>query len=126
MPGNTDKHAPVLSILCCARRTHVPRCSLVLSRTGTMLRVFYFVFACVKGPFCVRKLPFLLTTYFFTRDAKDPFYIRKMRVNACFYSPPLYTQTQTHIPGPMHAMRAKKHGGNCWDLSLHCSNHSIT
>ena len=23
MPGNADKHAPVLSILCCARRTHV-------------------------------------------------------------------------------------------------------
>ena len=23
MPGNADKHAPVLGILCCARRTHV-------------------------------------------------------------------------------------------------------
>ena len=23
MPGNADKHAPVLSILCCARRIHV-------------------------------------------------------------------------------------------------------
>ena len=24
MPGNADKHAPVLGILCCARRIHVP------------------------------------------------------------------------------------------------------
>ena len=27
-----------------------------------MLQVFYFVFACVKGPFCVRKLPFTTIT----------------------------------------------------------------
>ena len=25
MPGNAHKHAPVLIILCCARRTHVTR-----------------------------------------------------------------------------------------------------
>ena len=90
-----------------------------------MLQVFYLVFACVKRPLCVRKLPFLLR-FFFTRDAKYPFYLCKMRVNACFQPPPLYTQTQTHIPGPMHAMRASKHGGNCRNLSLHCSNHSLT
>ena len=36
------------------------------------------VSACVKRPFCVRKLPFLLTKFFFTRDAKYPFYLRKI------------------------------------------------
>ena len=92
-----------------------------------MLKVFYFFFACVKGPFCVCKLPFLLARHrhFYTRDAKYPFYICKIQVNARFY-PPLCTQTQTHITGPMHAMRASKHGGNCWDFSLHCFNHSVT
>ena len=43
-----------------------------------MLQVFYFVFACVKGPFCVRNLPLLPTRYFFTPNAKDPSYIRKI------------------------------------------------
>ena len=45
-----------------------------------MLRVFYLVFVCVKRPFCVRKLPFLLTSFFSTRDAKYPFYLRKFQV----------------------------------------------
>ena len=49
-----------------------------------MLQVFYLDFACVKRPFCVRKLPFLFTYFFFTRDAKYPFYLRKIQVNACF------------------------------------------
>ena len=49
-----------------------------------MLQVIYFVFACVKRPFCVRKLPLLLTSLFFTRDAKYPFYVREIQVNACF------------------------------------------
>ena len=84
-----------------------------------MLQLFYvtyFVFACVKGPFCVHELPFLLTRYFYTPNAKYPFYIRKIQVNACPYPPSLYTQTQTRNPGPMHAMRASKHGGNCLDV----------
>ena len=62
-----------------------PRWSPVLSRPGTTLEVFYFVFVSVKRPFCVRKFPFLLTRYLFTRDAKYPFYLRKIQVNACFY-----------------------------------------
>ena len=53
-----------------------------------MLQVFYFVFACVKGRFGVPKLPFLLTSYLFTPNAKCPFYIHKIQVNACFYPPP--------------------------------------
>ena len=60
-----------------------------------MLWVFYFVFACVKRPFCVRKLTVLLTRYFFTRDAKYPFYIRKIQVNACFCPSPF---TPKHKP----------------------------
>ena len=48
-----------------------------------MLEGFYLVFVSVKRPFCVRKLPFLLTTLFSTQDAKHPFYLRKIRVNAC-------------------------------------------
>ena len=63
-----------------------------------MLQVFYFVFACVKGPFCVRKLPYLLTRHFFTPNAKYPFYIRKIQVNVCFYPPPLHPNTNTQ-PG---------------------------
>ena len=38
MPGNTDKHAPVLSILCCARRIHVHylrECDLCLHMAQT-------------------------------------------------------------------------------------------
>ena len=61
-----------------------PQCSLVPLRPGIMVQVFYFVFACVKRPFCVRELPFLLTGYFYTWDAKYPFYLRKIQVNACF------------------------------------------
>ena len=48
-----------------------------------MLQGFYLVFACVKRPFCVRKLPFLLTRFFSTRDVKQPFYLRKIKVIAC-------------------------------------------
>ena len=73
-----------------------------------MLHVFYFLFACVKGPFCERKLPFLLTRYFFTRDAKYHFYLRKIQVNACFYPPPpLHPNTNPH-PGSNACHACKK------------------
>ena len=49
-----------------------------------MLQVFYLVFACLKRPFCVRKLPFLLTRWLSTRDAKYPFCLLKIQVNAYF------------------------------------------
>ena len=62
-----------------------------------MLQRFYLVFACVKRPFCVRKLPFLLTRFFPTRDAKHPFYLRKIRVNAGF-APPPPSLTRKHKP----------------------------
>ena len=91
-----------------------------------MLQVFYLVFACVKRPFCVRKLPFLLTRFFALGTQNTLFTYAKSRYMPAFGPPHPYTQTQTHIPGPMHAMRASKHGGNCRDLSLHCSNHSVT
>ena len=32
MPGNADKRAPVLSILCCARRMHVVRGPMTCAR----------------------------------------------------------------------------------------------
>ena len=65
-----------------------------------MLQLLYFVFPCVKGPFCMRKLPFLLTRYFFTQNAKYPFYISKIQVNVCPYPPPpLHPITNTQ-PGP--------------------------
>ena len=38
-----------------------------------MLQVFYFVFACAKGPFCVRKWTFLLTKYFLLGTQHTPF-----------------------------------------------------
>ena len=34
MPGNADKHAPVLSILCCARRIHVAPTPCGLNSVG--------------------------------------------------------------------------------------------
>ena len=46
-----------------------------------MLQLIYFVFACVN-------CPFYLPGIFFTPKAKDPFYIRKVQVNACPYAPP--------------------------------------
>ena len=52
-------------------------------------------FACLKRPFLVRKLPILLTRFFFTRDAKYPFYLRKIQVNACFWTSPF---TPKHKP----------------------------
>ena len=55
-----------------------------------------------------------------------PFTYTKSRLMPAFNPPTPYTQTQTHIPGLMHAMRASERGGNCRDLSLHCSNHSVT
>ena len=113
--GNTrggPLHLPAL--LCCA-----------FNIWYYMLQVFYFLFACVKGPFCLCQLAFLLARLFFTLDAKYPFYICKIQVNAPLYAHHC-TQTQAHIPGPMHAMRASKHGGNCQYVSLDCSNHSVT
>ena len=45
--------------------------------------------SCIFLRFCERKLSFLITWYFFTRDAKYPFYLRKIQVNAWFYPRPL-------------------------------------
>ena len=95
-----------------------------------MLQGFYLVCACVKRPFCVRKLPLLSNQVFFHSGRKTPLlptqYQGKCLLLTFVTPPPPYTQTQTHIPGPMHAMRASKHGGNCWDLSLHFTNHLVT
>ena len=38
-----------------------------------MLQVFYFVFACVKRPFCVHKVPFLLARFFSLGAQNTPF-----------------------------------------------------
>ena len=61
-----------------------------------MLQLFYLVFACAKGPLCVRKMPFLLTRYLFTPNAKYPFYMCKIQVNA---SPPLLHPNTNTQPG---------------------------
>ena len=70
--------------------------------------------------------PFDLPSFFLLGTQNTPFTYAKSWKMPAFNPPPPYTQTQTHIPGPMHAMRASKHEGNCWDLSLHCCNHSVT
>ena len=74
-----------------------------------MLQVFYFVFGCLKRAFCVRKLPLVL----FHSGPKIPL-LPTQNLGKCLLLPPHFpgcTQTQTHMPGPKHAMRASKHGG---------------
>ena len=65
-----------------------PQRSLVPLRPDSTFQGSYLVFACVKRPFCMRKLPFFTYQFFSTRDAKYPCYLRKIRVNACFLPPP--------------------------------------
>ena len=57
---------------------HYPQCPLALLRPGTMVKVFYFLFVCVKGPLCIGKLRFLLTRYYFTPNANYTFWICKI------------------------------------------------
>ena len=78
IPMRHAKNTPMAWVLRCKHPWWSPTPTRMLLRLGTMLQVFYFVFACVKRSFCVRKLPFLLTRYFFTQDAKYPFYLRKI------------------------------------------------
>ena len=73
-----------------------PQRYLVPLRPGSTFHGFYLGFACVKRPFCVRKLPFLLTSYF-PLGTKYPFYLRKIRVNGCFI-PPHPPLTRKHKP----------------------------
>ena len=74
-----------------------PTRSVLLCFRGLVLCFRYFtsLLRAQKGPFACVTCPFLLTRYFFTRDAKYPFYIRHMQVNACFYPPPF---TPKHKP----------------------------
>ena len=74
---------------------HLPVVFSCAFKAWYYLHVFYFVFACVKGLFCVSKLTFLLTCLFFTQDAKHPFDLRKIQVNACLNPPPF---TPKHKP----------------------------
>ena len=61
----------------------------------------------------MRKLPFLLTKFIFRSGRKIPL-LPTQNPGKCLLltPPPLYSQTQTRIPIPMHTMRAIKNGGN--------------
>ena len=70
-----------------------PNHSVLLSFRGLVLCLRYFTsfLRAQKGLFARVNCPFLLTWYFSTRDAKYPFYLRKIHVNACFTPPPPFT-----------------------------------
>ena len=76
-----------------------PQCSLVPLRPGSMFQGFYLVFACGKGPFCVRKGPFLLTIFFHS-GRKTPLLPTQNQDKCLFLTPPhpLHANTNPH-PG---------------------------